>query len=130
VRVKSIVVRTKEEANEIVKALSDGVEFESLATKRSIHPSAAAAGEIGWFGKGEKDPALEKIAFSLEKGQISDIIKTEAGYEIIKLVNKKGGQVRPLEEIKELVRMRLTKQKFDQEKQRYYEKAGVKILGT
>lgn len=130
VRVKSIVVRTEEEAREILKALNEGAEFGSLAMERSVHPSAGRAGEIGWFGKGEKDPAIETVAYSLEKGQIGKIIKTKAGYEIIKLVDKKGGQVRPLEEIEQLVRMRLTKERFDQEKQRYYKKAGVKILAT
>ena len=124
VRVESMLVETEQQAEEILTALKEGAVFTQLAMKRS----ASGAGDVGWFGKGEKDPALEKAAFSLEKGQISDIIKAEAGYEIIKVVDKKGGEVRPLEEIKQLLRMRLRKERFEQEKERYYKKAGVKIF--
>ena len=128
-RARSIRVKTRKEAEEILKELNEGAAFERLAMKKSIHPAAPRAGNIGWFGKGEKDPALEKVASSLEKGQISDIVKTEAGYEIIKLTNKKGGDVRSLKEVEKAIRIKLTLQRFEQERQRYYKQAGVKILG-
>jgi|GEM_PF-291602 len=129
-RVKSILVKTKEEAEEILKELKEGAAFGSLAMKRSIQPSASRAGEIGWFAKGEKDPALEKVAFSLEKGKISHIIKTEAGYEIIKLMDRKGGNIKTLDQVRQAIKMSLFRQKFEEEKQRYYKKAGVKVLGS
>jgi len=131
IRAKSILVQTREEAEEILKDLKEGAVFASLAVKKSLHPLASRrAGEIGWFRRGEKDPALEKVAFSLENGQISDIIKTEAGYEIIKVTGRQGGEVKPLDEVKNEIEMILRRQKFEEEKQRYYEKAGVKILGA
>jgi EpsD family peptidyl-prolyl cis-trans isomerase len=131
VRAKSILVKTKQEAEEILKALKKGTSFGYLAQQKSLHPNASRrAGEIGWFGKGEKDPAVGKVAFSLEKGAISDVIKTEAGYEIIKLMDKKGGGIRPLDEVGQEIKMTLRMQKFEQEKQHYYKKAGVKVTGT
>ena len=130
VRAKSILVKTRQEAAEILQEVKEGTSFGYLATKKSLYPEASArAGEIGWFGRGEKDPALEKVAFSLERGQISDIIKTEAGYEIIKLMDKKGGEVKPLDEIKQEIKMALLMQRLEEEKKRYYKKAGVKVLG-
>jgi len=120
VRARSILVKTKEEAEGILKEIKAGVPFVDLAVKKSIHPLASRAGEVGWFGKGEKDPALEKAAFALEKGQISDVVKTGAGYEIIKLMNKKGGDIKPLSEVRQPIERKLRKQRFDEEKQRYY----------
>jgi len=130
IRAKSILVNTMEEAEEILKEVKDGESFGYLAMKKSLHPEASRrSGEIGWFEKGEKDPALEKVAFSLEKGEISEIIKTIAGYEIIKLMDRKGGEIRPLDEVKQTIKMTLVMQRFDEEKQRYYKKAEVKVIG-
>jgi EpsD family peptidyl-prolyl cis-trans isomerase len=131
VRAKSVLVKTKQEAEEILKALKEGTSFGYLAQEKSLHLNASRrAGEIGWFGRGERDPAVEKLAFSLEKGEISDVIKTEAGYEIIKLMDRKGGELRPLDEVGQGIKMTLTKQKFEREKRNYYKKAGVKVTGT
>lgn len=131
IRAKAILVETKQEAEEILKALEEGAAFGYLAQQKSLYPHASSrAGEIGWFGKGERDPALEKVAFSLEKGQISDVIKTKAGYEIIRLMDKKGGEMKPLDEVGQQIKMMLTMRKFEEEKQYYYKKAGVKLTGT
>jgi foldase protein PrsA len=131
VRVQAILVKTQEEAESIQKELKEGAYFVDLAIKKSLYPKASRrGGEIGWFARGERDPALEKAAFSMEKGQVSDIIKTAAGYEIIKFIDRKGGDVRPLDKVKEAIRMTLTSQKYEEERQRYYENAGVKIMGA
>ena len=130
-RVKSILVKTREEAQEILKELDKGASFGNLAIEHSLYPSASRrAGEIGWFSEGEKDPALEEVAFALEKGERSDIIKTEAGYEIIKLMDRKGGNIKTLDQVRQAIKMSLFRQKFEEEKQRYYKKAGVKVLGS
>jgi parvulin-like peptidyl-prolyl isomerase len=131
VRAKSILVKTSQEAEEILKAVKAGAVFGHLAQEKSLYPRASErAGEIGWFAKGERDPAVENVAFSLEKGEISDVIKTEAGFEIIKLMDKKGGGLRPLDEVEQGIKMTLTNAKLEQEKQHYYKKAGVKVTGT
>ena len=73
---------------------------------------------------------LEEVAFSLEKGQMSGIIQTKEGFEIIKVMDKKGGGVQPLDEVKQSIKMTLMAENLDKEKERYYEKAGVKVLGV
>jgi len=128
-RLRLIVVKTREEAEEILNQIKGGAAFSYLARRRSIHPSSQRGGELGWFSKGEKDPVLEKAALALEKYEISDIIETERGYEIIRLMGKHGGGVRPLEEVHDRIKMALTKQRMEKERQRYYEKAGVKVFG-
>jgi peptidyl-prolyl cis-trans isomerase C len=129
IRARSIVVKTREEAEDILKALEQGASLKSLALERSIDPTfGPRGGDMGWFVRGEREPALEKVAFSMEIGQVSDIIETEAGYGIIELMNKKGGEVQPLERVEEAIKASLATRKFREEKARYYKKAGVKIL--
>lgn len=130
VKIKTILVKTKEEADNILKELKEGTSFDTLAKEKSIHPSASKAGDIGWFGKGQQDPELEKAAFSLEKDKVSDVIKTPDGYQIIQVIDKKGGNIRTLSEVTGMIKMKLQTQNFQNEKQRYYEKAGVKIIST
>src|SRR4030042_3496216 len=128
VKLKTILVKTKEEAENILKELKEGASFGTLAKEKSIDPSASQGGDIGWIGKGERDPEVEKVAFSLEKDGVSGAIKTANGYQIIKVIDKRGGGVRPFDEVKTRIKMHLRAQKFQEEKQRYYEKAGVKII--
>jgi parvulin-like peptidyl-prolyl isomerase len=131
VRVEAILVETRQEAEQVLEEVKGGADFAAMAMRKSLYPGAASrAGEIGWFGKGERDPALEKAAFSLEPGQVSDIIKTEAGFEIIKVMAKRGGETKPLDEVRQRIQMNLMAQKLALEKQHYYEEAGVKIRGA
>jgi peptidyl-prolyl cis-trans isomerase C len=128
-RAKSILVKERQEAEEIVDQLKGGAVFEQLAVKKSLRPSAKSrAGEIGWFGKGEQDPALEKAALAMDKGETSGVIETGAGFEVIKLMDRRGGNIRPLEEVKEPIRMRLVMNSLLEAKERYYKEAGVEIL--
>src|SRR4030042_307741 len=128
VKVKTILVKTKEEAENILKELKEGASFDTLAKKKSLDPSASQGGDIGWFGKGQQDPEVEKAAFSLEKDGVSGVIKTADGYQIIKVIDKRGGGISTLPEVEKKIKMKLQAQKMHDEKQRYYEKAGVKIL--
>jgi peptidyl-prolyl cis-trans isomerase C len=129
IRARVIVVKNKEEAEDILKQIKEGALFENLAEKKSIDPSASQRGDLGWFGKGEKDPELEKVAFSLEKGEVSDIMKTKEGYQIVKVIESRGGDVPPLSQVSETIKKMLIKQRFEKEKEKYYEKAGVEIIG-
>ena len=77
---------------EAAKARLDaGEAFEDVAKDVSTCPSSEKGGDLGFFGKGQMDPAFEKVAFELEVGQTSDIVKTSFGYHIIKVTDKKAG---------------------------------------
>jgi parvulin-like peptidyl-prolyl isomerase len=128
VKVKTILVKTKEEAENISKKLKAGDSFDNLVREKSIDPSASRGGDIGWIGKGERDPEVEKAAFSLDKDGVSGVIETANGYQIIKVIDKRGGGVSTLPEVEKKIKMKLQAQKMQDEKQRYYEKAGVKII--
>ena len=79
-----ILVKTEEEAVEILKQLKDGSDFSSIAKQQSVCPSGRDGGDLGFFDKGQMVPEFEKAAFALEKGSISKPVKTEFGWHIIK----------------------------------------------
>ena len=130
VRARAVIMKTQEDAEMIRAELEKGVAFERLAAKKTGYYEKLQTVDMGWFGKGEKDPLIEKAAFPLKKGEISDIIKTDEGYLILTVLEKGGGEVKPFGEAKELIKMKMMMPKFEEAKQQYYEKAGVKIIST
>jgi peptidyl-prolyl cis-trans isomerase C len=128
VRARAVIMKTQEDAEMIKAEIEKGVAFDSLAAKDTGYYDKLETVDMGWFGKGEKDPLIEKAAFSLKKGEVSDIIKTDKGYLILTVLEKGGGEVKPFAEVKELIKMKVMMPKFQEAKQQYYEKAGVKIL--
>jgi peptidyl-prolyl cis-trans isomerase C len=104
IKASHILVKTENEAKEIQAKLKAGGNFEELAKKSSVDSSAAKGGDLGWFGKGSMVPAFEKAALALKEGQISDIVKSDFGFHIIKLTGKRAAGVRPLEEVKEQIK--------------------------
>jgi len=91
--------------------LDAGEKFEDVAKECSTCPSSAKGGDLGFFGKGQMDPAFEKATFELEVGQTSGIVKTSFGYHIIKLTDKKEAGVTSFDEAKDQITQFLTQQK-------------------
>jgi peptidyl-prolyl cis-trans isomerase D len=109
IRASHILLKTegKDEAavkartDEILKEAKAGADFAELAKKYSEDESNAGnGGDLDFFGRGRMVPEFDTAAFAMEPGQISDPVKTQFGYHIIKLTDKKAGTTRPLEEVK------------------------------
>ncbi len=79
-----ILVEKLSLAQELKTKITGGESFANLAKQYSIDSSRKRGGDLGYFGRGMMVPEFEKAAFALEKGQVSDIVKTEFGYHIIK----------------------------------------------
>lgn len=99
-----ILVKSEKEAKDLLAKLKAGGNFEELAKKNSVDSSASKGGDLGWFGKGSMVPAFEKTAMTLKEGQISDVVKSDFGYHIIKLTGKRAAGIRPLEEVKDQIK--------------------------
>lgn len=104
IKASHILVKTEKEANDILAQLKAGGKFEELAKKYSVDSSSAKGGDLGWFGKGSMVPAFEKAALALNEGQISDVVKSDFGFHIIKLTGKRPAGVRAFEEVKEQIK--------------------------
>ncbi len=79
-----ILVEKLSLAQEIKAKITNGESFANLAKQHSIDSSKKRGGDLGFFGRGIMVQEFEKAAFVLEKGQVSDIVKTQFGYHIIK----------------------------------------------
>jgi len=112
VHARHILVATEEEANNILLQLKEGlISFAELAKEKSICPSAVNGGDLGFFSKGQMVKEFEEVAFSLKPGEISNIVKTEYGYHIIKCEEKKEAHSPTFEEVKENIESILRAQK-------------------
>lgn len=86
--------RVKNKLQELRYRVLNGESFATMAILYSEDPgSAKNGGELGMFGRGEMYPAFEAVAFSLEKGAVSDIVETEAGFHILQMIERRGEYV-------------------------------------
>src|SRR6201993_3841398 len=90
VHARHILVETEDEAKAIAAELKKGADFAELAKKKSKDPGASDGGDLGFFTKDQMVPEFSAVAFSLEPGKISDPVKTQFGWHIIKVEEKRN----------------------------------------
>lgn len=120
VRASHILVEDDKKAEEILEEIKEGLSFEKAAEKYSSCPSKANGGDLGEFTRGKMVPEFEEAAFAMEEGEISQPVKTQFGYHIIKLSSKKEAAIKSLDEVKGQINQQLILMK---QQERYLEKA-------
>jgi peptidyl-prolyl cis-trans isomerase D len=106
-------------SEDLLKQLKGGANFEELAKKYSEDPgSAKQGGSLGWIGKGQTVPEFEKTAFSLPKGQTSDVVKSSYGFHIIRIDDKQEAHSKSIDEEKSTIEPILKHQKGQQAAQK------------
>src|SRR5260370_14403328 len=99
------VEEIKKKAEDVLKQAKKGGKFEDLAKKYSEDPgSKDKSGDLGWITQGQTVKEFEKTAFSLSPGQVSDLVKTEYGFHIIKVLEKETAHTKPFDEGKDSLR--------------------------
>ena len=94
----------RKKSQKVLERIKEGADFTKMAMEYSEDTSSRKeGGDLGYFRKGELLPALEKEAIRLQVGEVSGLIRTELGFHILKLLDRKGGEPPPFEEIKEKV---------------------------
>jgi len=102
VKASHILVETEEKAKEIKKKLAEGADFAELARSESTDPmSAAEGGDLGFFARGRMVAEFEKAAFAMSPGQTSAPVKSEYGYHIIRVTDRKDAHEATFDDVKD-----------------------------
>jgi len=116
VHARHILVATEEEAKAVKAELEGGKPFELLAMEKTTDPSGKQnGGDLGFFQKGMMVPEFESVAFTLEPGQISDPVKSQFGWHIIKVEEKRMSAPPPLEQMAQQLGQQVMFKAFDEE---------------
>jgi len=110
------VAEIRKKAEDILaQARKKGSNFADLANKYSEDPgSKTKGGDLGWLTHGQTVAEFDKTVFNLPVGQISDLVRTEYGFHIIKVLEKENAHTKPFDEVKDSIRAPLLQNKIDQ----------------
>ena len=106
------VADARAKAEDVLKQVKGGGDFAKLAEKYSDDPgSAKSGGELGWIGRGRTVPEFEKAAFSLGKGETSDLVQSSYGFHIIRVEDKQTAHLKTLAEVKSEIEEKVKQEK-------------------
>lgn len=113
VHARHILVKTEDEAKDVIKQLDAGKDFAELAKEKSTDPNKDDGGDLGYFTRGRMVKEFEDAAFSLEKGTYSKTpVKTDFGYHVIKVEDKRDSPPPPFEQVQDQVRQLVMRDKY------------------
>lgn len=115
VRARHILVATEDEAKAVKAELEGGKPFEVLAMEKTTDPSGKQnGGDLGFFSKGMMVPEFEAVAFTLEPGKLSDPVKSQFGWHIIKVEEKRMSAPAPIEQLQQQLGQQVMFKAFDE----------------
>ena len=103
VRARHILVEGEDEAKAIIEQLKGGADFAKLAKEKSKDPGAAEGGDLGYFTKDQMVPEFADVAFKMYPGQLSNPVKTQFGWHVIKVEDKRTKQPPEFEKVKDQI---------------------------
>jgi peptidyl-prolyl cis-trans isomerase C len=109
VHARHILVETEDEAKAVEDELKKGADFAELAKKKSKDPGASDGGDLGFFTKDQMVPEFSAVAFALEPGKISDPVKSQFGWHVIKVEEKRNRKAPDFEQVKAQIETYVTR---------------------
>jgi peptidyl-prolyl cis-trans isomerase C len=103
VHARHILVETEDEAKQIVEEIKNGADFAAVAKEKSKDPGAADGGDLGYFTKDQMVPEFADVAFKMYPGQMSNPVKTQFGWHVIKVEDKRQKPVPELAAVKDQI---------------------------
>jgi len=88
-RASHILVKDRTTAEDLLKRIKQGAQFESIAREFSTCPSKSSGGDLGWFGPGKMVAQFESAVKRMSAGSVSDVVQTQFGYHLIKCTGRK-----------------------------------------
>jgi parvulin-like peptidyl-prolyl isomerase len=111
VHAAQIVVKGLDEARRVQAQLKAGKKFADLARRYSLSADAKVGGDLGFFPRGQMPPAFDAVVFTMRPGQVSDVVSTEYGYHLFRVIEFKPARKRDLAEVRAQIEARLVKLK-------------------
>ncbi|KWV44597.1 MULTISPECIES: peptidylprolyl isomerase [Rhizobium] len=113
VHARHILVKTEDEAKDVIKQLDAGKSFADLAKEKSTDPNKADGGDLGYFTKGRMVKEFEEAAFALDKGTYTKTpVKTDFGYHVILVEDKRDAAPPAFDQVKDQVRQLVMRDKY------------------
>jgi peptidyl-prolyl cis-trans isomerase C len=109
VHARHILVETEDEAKAVADELKKGADFAELAKKKSKDPGASDGGDLGFFTKDQMVPEFSTVAFALEPGKVSDPVKSQFGWHVIKVEEKRNRKAPDFEQVKAQIETYVTR---------------------
>ena len=103
VRARHILVENEDEAKAILEQIKGGADFATLAKEKSKDPGAADGGDLGYFTKDQMVPQFADVAFKMYPGQLSNPVKTQFGWHVIKVEDKRTKQPPEFAKVKDQI---------------------------
>jgi peptidyl-prolyl cis-trans isomerase C len=103
VRARHILVEGEDEAKAILEQLKSGADFATLAKEKSKDPGAAEGGDLGYFTKDQMVPEFADVAFKMYPGQLSNPVKTQFGWHVIKVEDRRTKQPPEFDKVKDQI---------------------------
>ncbi len=128
VRARHILVGTEQEAKDILGRLAKGEKFEDLAKQFSLDGSKDYGGDLGYFTQPEMVPEFSKATFALKTGETSQPVKTDFGWHIIRLDDRKQGAAQPFDQVKSAIRNVLLRKKVTETMEKIRTASKVEII--
>lgn len=129
INAKHILVKTKEEAEALIKELDGGKDFAELAKEKSTGPSGKNGGDLGFFGKGQMVPPFEKAVFALADGDYTkEPVQTDFGFHVIKREASRKTAAPKFDDVKDRVRQLLMREKYLETTQKARDAVTITIL--
>lgn len=108
------VAEIRKKAEDVLKKAKQGAKFEELAKKYSEDTTKDKGGDLGWILQGQTVPEFERVAFSLPKGAVSDLVRTQYGFHIIKLLDHETARTESFDEVRLSILQALVNDKVEQ----------------
>ena len=113
-RARHILVKSEEDALDIIERLGRGSDFAELAQEKSTGPSGAQGGDLGYFPKGQMVPEFDKALAKMKKGEVSEPVKTQFGWHVIKLEDKRQSKAPAFTDVKDRLKSGMIREKAAQ----------------
>jgi peptidyl-prolyl cis-trans isomerase C len=111
VHAAQMVVKGLDEARKLQVQLKSGKKFADLARRYSLSADGKVGGDLGFFPRGQMPPAFDEVVFKLPVGQVSDVVSTEYGYHLFRVLERKPARKREFAEVRQLVEAKILEKK-------------------